>query len=84
LAAIQNQDSQIKSGAASDTGAPPEFFLTPPAPGNGQNVLDPASYQTAAHPPLTAGQFQALNQVSSKGPSNVGPGGRPLVPLEGR
>ena len=83
LLAVQNQDSQIKSGAAADTGQPPEFFLPPPAPGNGQNVLDPATYDTAAHPPLDARQFEALNQ-GGKGPppsnvGNVGPGGRPVV-----
>ena len=84
LLAIQDQNSQIKSGAASDTGQPPEFFLPPPPPGNGQNVLDPGTYQVAAHPPLTARQFEALSQTSSKGPSSVGPGGRPVVPLEGQ
>jgi hypothetical protein len=84
LAAIQNQDSQLQSGAAADTGVPPEFFLPPPTPVNGQNVLDPASYQTAAHPPLTPLQFEALNQVSAKGPGSAGPGGRPVVVVEGR
>ena len=82
LLAIQDQDSQIKSGAASDTGAPPEFFLPPPAPGNGQNVLDPATYDTANHPPLTLKQFNALNRgkpTQGPPPGNIGPGGRPVV-----
>ena len=80
LLAIQNQDSQIKSGATSDTGEPPEFFLPPSPPGNGQNVLDPATYDTAAHPPLNNRQFRALNQsVKGPPPGNVGPGGRPIT-----
>ena len=84
LLAIQDQDSQIKSGAASDTGVPPEFFLPPPAPGNGQNVLDPATYQTAAHSPLNGRQFEALlNNGTTKTPANVGPGGRPVVTIAG-
>lgn len=83
LAAIQNQDSEIKSGVASDTGVPPEFLLPPPAPGNGQDVLDPASYQTANHSPLTLKQYNALTGQASKGPppSGVGPGGRPISAL---
>ena len=80
LLAIQEQDAQIKSGASSDTGQPPEFFLPPPAPGNGQNVLDPATYQTAVHTPLNGRQFEALNQGGKvPPPGNVGPGGRPVV-----
>ena len=80
LLAIQNQDSQIKSGATSDTGEPPEFFLPPSPPGNGQNVLDPATYNTAAHSPLNNRQFRALNQsVKGPPPGNVGPGGRPIT-----
>ena len=80
LLAVQDQDSQIKSGASSDTGQPPEFFLPPSPPGNGQNVLDPATYNTAAHSPLNNRQFRSLNNNPNQGtpPSNVGPGGRPF------
>ena len=85
LLAIQDQNSKLKSGASSDTGQPPEFFLPPPAPGNGQNVLDPATYQTANHPPLSGRQFGALvGQITTgKPPNNVGPGGRPIVIVTG-
>jgi hypothetical protein len=86
LAAMQDQDSQLKSGAASDTGQPPEFFLPPPAPGNGQDVLDPATCQTAAHPPLNGRQLGSLGvgQISTgKPPSGIGPGGRPIVVVTG-
>jgi len=84
LVAIQDQNSKLKSGANSDTGQPPEFFLPPPAPGNGQNVLDPATTQTATHPPLTPRQFNALvNAGQGPPPGNVGPGGRTIVTLSG-
>jgi len=80
LAAIQNQDSQIQSGAAADTGQPPEFFLPPPPPGNGLNVLDPATYQTAAHSPITGAQFESLFGSGAAGPPKPGgPGGRGVV-----
>jgi hypothetical protein len=78
LAAIHRQNSEIASGNASDTGEPPEFFLPPPAPGNGLNTLDPGTYQNAAHPPLTAAQLQSLASGQSQG---VGPGGRGIVPI---
>jgi hypothetical protein len=85
LVAIQDQNTKLKSGGVSDTGQPPELFLPPPPPGNGQNVLDPATYQTAAHPPLNNQQFNTLTgQVGGgKAPGNVGPGGRPIVTLSG-
>ena len=86
LAAIQDQNKKLKSGAAADTGTPPEFFLPPPAPGNGQNILDPATYQTAVHPQLDNRQFNALiggKPNQGPPPGNVGPGGRPVVIFTG-
>ena len=78
-AAIQDQDSKLKSGAAADTGLPPEFFIPPPPPGNGLNVLDPGTYQTAAHSPITGAQFETLFGQSAGPPKVGGPGGRGVV-----
>jgi hypothetical protein len=82
--AIQQQDSELKSGGASDTGWPPEFFLPPPPPGSGLDVIDPATYQTAAHPPLSAAQLQSVFGPPSDGKppagqNPVGPGGRGVI-----
>jgi len=82
--AIQHQDSELKSGGASDTGLPPEFFLPPPSPGNGLDVIDPATYQTAAHPPLSAAQLESVFGPPSDGKppggqNPPGPGGRGII-----
>ena len=62
-AAVDRQNAAIASGNAVDTGMA----------ANGVNALDPASYSTAAHQPLTVDQVNALNPAANKG---VGPGGR--------
>lgn len=78
--AIQIQNSKIKSGVATDTGLPPEFFLPSPPPGNGLGVIDPATYQTAVHPPLSNAQFQSLfGPPTSDFPKVGGPGGRGII-----
>ncbi len=83
LVAEQDQNSKLKSGRAVDTGAPPEFFIPPPPPGNGLDVIDPGSYQTAAHSPLSPVQLEGLLGQNPKG-SSSGTGGRPLVPFTTR
>jgi hypothetical protein len=60
-AAVDKQNAAIASGNAVDTGLP----------ANGLGALDPGSYQTAAHAPLTINQVSALF-----GPKGGGPGGR--------
>jgi hypothetical protein len=80
LTAVNDQQAKLKSGRATDTGTPPEFFLPPPAPGNGLDAIDPGSYQSAAHSPLAPAQLEKLlgqNPSGTKG----GPGGRTLVPF---
>ena len=80
ILAIQDQKARLKSGRAVDTGLPPEFFLPPPPPGNGLNVIDPATYQTAVPTPLSAGQFATLlggTSTVKRGPG--GTGGRGVV-----
>jgi len=83
-AAIKEQNAALASGKATDTGLPPEFFIPPPPPGNGLDVIDPASYQIAVHQPLTPAQFGTfLSAPNPKaGPAVIGaPGGRPVVPI---
>jgi hypothetical protein len=79
--AIQNQNSKLKSGKATDTGLPPDFFLNPPVPGNGLHTLDHGTYQMAVPQPLTPEQFNLLvSGQSPKGvPSSGGLGGRGIV-----
>jgi hypothetical protein len=63
-AAVNRQNAFIAAGNAVDTGVP----------ANGLNAVDPGSYQTAAHAPLTINQISAL---FSPGKATVaGPGGR--------
>jgi FecR protein len=83
-AAIKEQNAALASGKATDTGLPPEFFIPPPMPGNGLDVIDPASYQTAVHQPLTPGQFASFFGTPNPkaGPVQIGaPGGRGVVPI---
>lgn len=82
LAAVQDQTSKLQSGRAVDTGAPPEFFIPPPAPGNGLGVITPATYQTAVHPPLSPAQLGSLFGQSDGMVKAGGTGGRPLVPMQ--
>ena len=81
LAAIQNQDSKLNSGAAADTGRPPEFFLPPPAPANGLNALDPGTYHMAAPAPLSRQQLSQLISVNPAQKVFGTPGGRGFTPL---
>ncbi len=60
--AIKDQKAMILAGGATDTGTAPEFFIPPPSPGNGQNVLDPALTQTALE-----------NRTPKQGDSTIGP-----------
>ena len=60
-AAVDKQNAALASGDAVDTGLP----------ANGLNAVDPGSYQTAAHAPLTVDQTGALF-----GQKGAGPGGR--------
>jgi hypothetical protein len=83
-AAIKEQDAALASGKATDTGLPPEFFIPPPMPGNGLNVIDPASYQTAVHQPLTPAQFSSFftKPGPASKPAPIGaPGGRNIAPI---
>ncbi len=84
LAAIQGQNAAILSGNATDTGAPPEFFIPPPGPGNGLNALDPGSYHSACPPPLTLDQYRTLfGQTTSGQFTTGGTGGRGIVTFGG-
>jgi len=69
-AAIDQQNSQLASGNATDTGQPPER-------------LDPGTYQNATHPPLSPGQLANLTgaQVKVAAGVNGTPGGRGFTPL---
>ncbi len=79
--AIQNQNSKIKSGKATDTGLPPGFFLNPPVPGNGLNTLDHGTYSVGVPQPLTPDQYNQLVFGSSPrgAPGSSGLGGRGIV-----
>lgn len=88
LAAIHHQNSLLASGGGTDTGMPPEFFIPPQFPGHGLDVLDPGSYQSAAHAPLTPAQVNALNSYymvsafqANTGSSLGGVGGRVNLPV---
>ena len=80
-AAIDQQNSQLASGNATDTGVPADHFASPQPPANGLNSIDSGTYQVAAHPPLTPNQlFQLIN---SQDPSKLifgNPGGRGFAP----
>jgi hypothetical protein len=91
--AIQNQNSKLKSGKATDTGLPPGFFLNPPVPGNGLNAMDHGTYQMAVPQPLSLEQYNLLVFGSSPNgaPGSGGLGGRgivittpPILPIVGK
>ena len=85
-AAIQNQDSKIKSGAAVDTGQSADNYLNPPTPGNGLNTLTPGTYQIAVPQPLSPNQYNnavAPSQPSTGKPVPGGTGGRGIVIVTG-
>jgi len=65
-AAIHQQNSQIASGNAADTGLPPGNF----------GGLDPGTYQIGVPPPMTPQQFNSLFQNPSSAKQPVGTGGR--------
>ncbi len=81
LAAINQQNSQLASGSATDTGEPADHFAGSQASGNGLNSVDPGTYQNAAHPPLSAGQLINLTGQPKAAPVNGTPGGRGFTPL---
>jgi hypothetical protein len=70
-AAINQQNSQIASGNATDTGLPLGNF----------GGLDSGNYQIAVPPPLTPQQFNSLFQNSASAKQPVGTGGRNFGPL---
>jgi hypothetical protein len=76
--AIQNQNSKLNSGKATDTGLPPDFFLNPPIPGNGLNTLDHGTYQVAVPPPVPGQQFFS---GTGKGGVPANSGGRGITPV---
>ena len=76
-AAIATQNGQLNSGKATDTGLPPGAFLNPPVPGNGLNVIDPGTYQTAAPPPAQGQKF--FFGAAPGAPPNTG--GRGIIPV---
>lgn len=81
-AAIDQQNSQLASGNATDSGMPADHFAGPQPPDNGLNTIDPGTYQNAAHPPLSAGQLANLTSARPKaGVVNGTPGGRGFTPL---
>ena len=73
-AAIDEQNLQIASGRAVDTGNPPSIAI-------GLNSLDPGSYQNAAHPPLSHGQLSQLIYEKPSAEVSGSPGGRGFTPL---
>jgi hypothetical protein len=81
-AAIDQQNSQLASGNATDTGVPADHFAGPQPPDNGFNTIDPGTYQNAAHPPLSPGQLANLTGAQPKAGVVKGtPGGRGFTPL---
>lgn len=81
LAAIHQQNLEIASGKATDTGVPADNFAGPQQPGNGLNTLNPGTYQNAVHQPLTDEQINQMffNQTGQLQPT--GPGGRNTTPV---
>jgi len=81
FAAVQDQNSKLKSGSATDTGLTPGHYLNPPIPGNGVDTLPPGTYQIAVPQPLSPSQYN--NAVSgppgSKPGAPGGTGGRGIV-----
>jgi hypothetical protein len=79
LAAINQQNSEIASGNATDTGMPADQFASPQSSGNGLDTISAGTYQNGVHQPLTQAQF---NQLLNQGQQGVGGvGGRSVTPL---
>jgi len=53
--AIQQQQAQITSGQAADTGVSADTYVQLPAAGNGLDGLDQGVYQTVVHPQVNRG-----------------------------
>ena len=66
LAAVNQQNSELASGNATDTGMPPGNF----------GGLDSGNNQIAVSPPLTIQQFLALFSRPTSGKQSAGTGGR--------
>jgi FecR protein len=79
--AIVAQNAALSSGQTVDTGISADNFVNPPAQGNGLNMLNPGSYQNAAHPPLSAGQLVNLVGQAKAFVVFGTPGGRGFAPL---
>jgi hypothetical protein len=79
--AIDAQNAALASGQTVDTGISADNFVNPPAQGNGLSMLDPGSYQNAAHPPLSPGQLATFTGQKSTAPVFGSPGGRGFAPL---
>ena len=68
-AAIEQQNAQIASGGATDTGVSADDYVDPPDPANGLDAVDPGSYQNAVHPPFTPAQIELLqSKGNGQGP----------------
>ncbi|HUR46486.1 MAG TPA: FecR family protein [Candidatus Saccharimonadales bacterium] len=79
-AAIKQQDDALARGRAVDTGLSANAFAVSPRLRHGLDSIDHVSYQTAAHPPLTAAQITALaGQQPNGGKGRGGPGGAGVV-----
>lgn len=81
LAAIQQQNSELASGKATDTGVPADNFAGPQPPGNGLNTMNPGTYQNAVHQPLTQQQINQMFFNQSGQTQPAGPGGRNVTPV---
>jgi len=79
--AVAGQNAELASGKTVDTGVPADYFVNPPAHGNGISTIDTGNYQTAAPPPLTKGQLNVLvNLQDPQKPIFANPGGRGISP----
>jgi hypothetical protein len=81
-AATDQQNSQLASGNATDTGVPADHFTGSQPPGNGLDTISPGSYQNAAHSPFSRGQLANISNDQPKvGFVSGSPGGRGSTPL---
>src|SRR4051812_23456558 len=77
--AVLRQNEDIAKGRAVDTGLSANSFAVSPRLRHGLDAIDHASYQTAVHPPLTAGQIAQLAGSKANGGPGGGPGGAGIV-----